>query len=84
MIEQAQKELQKLRWVILIYIFVLKSEINLSLPPSCTKKDVRAGCCHGHREKDPVITIINECDPALPKQLHSSRLFYSKFCVWFV
>lgn len=58
MIEQAQKELQKLRWVILIYIFVLKLEVNLSLPPSYTMKDVCAGCCHGHRVKYPVKTVI--------------------------
>lgn len=41
MIEQAQKELQKLRWVILV--LVLKLEVNLSLPPSCTKEDLYAG-----------------------------------------
>lgn len=84
MIEQAQKELQKLRWVILIHIFVLKLEVNLSLPTSYAKEDVYAGCCHGHRAKDSVKTVIKKCDPALPKQLHSSCLFYSKFCVWFV
>lgn len=83
MIEQAQKELQKLRWVVLIYIFVLKLEVNLSLPPKLYRGRC-ASCCHGHREKDPVKTVIKKCDPALPKQLHSSCLFYSKFCVRFV
>lgn len=52
MIEQAQKELQKLRWVILIQIFVLKLEVSIFFLPGCTKEDVYAGFCHGHREKN--------------------------------
>lgn len=75
MIEQAQKELQKLRWVILFLIFILKLEVEsepLFPPPtpSYTKACVYAAAVIIGK-KDPVITIDKESDPAFPKWLHS-------------